>query len=262
VLAGLVGSWCAVLEFQSHLIFPVHAVAAAGPLPRSAERLSVRTPDGETLQGVHIPPAGPDASRTLILGFGGNAWNGQDAAEYLHELYPDHDVVVFHYRGYAPSTGSPSARALITDAPLVYDAAVERTKPARVVGVGFSIGTGIAAQLSAKRKLDGLILVTPFDSLKAVAQSMYPWLPIGPLFSHEIDAATPLRQRRLPVAIIGAEHDQIVPPERTEALRKVLPQLVFDRTIRHAGHNDIYARSDFQEAMRAALAKVSTGSAT
>jgi len=131
-----------------------------------------------------------------------------------------------------------------------------------VVGIGFSIGTGIAAQLSAKRKLDGLILVTPFDSLKAVAQSMYPWLPIGPLFVHEIDAATPLRERRLQVAIIGAEHDQIVPPERTEALRKVLPQLVFDRTIRRAGHNDIYARSDFQEAMRTALAKVSTGSAT
>ena len=66
---------------------------------------------------------------TLILGFGGNAWNGQDVAEYLHELFPDEDVVAFHYRGYAPSTGSPSAEALIADAPLVYDFAVERVKP-------------------------------------------------------------------------------------------------------------------------------------
>jgi len=32
---------------------------------------------------------------------------------------------------------------------------------------------------------------------------------------------------------------------------------VFDRTIRGAGHNDIYARSDFQETMREALAAVS-----
>jgi pimeloyl-ACP methyl ester carboxylesterase len=166
-------------------------------------------------------------------------------------------VVAFHYRGYAPSTGSPSAEALIADAPLAYDAAVAATKPARVLAVGFSIGTGIAAQLSASRKLDGLILVTPFDSLKAVAQSMYPWLPIGPMFGHEIDAAGPLSESDLPVAIIAAERDEIIPAKRTAALRKVIPHLVYDRTIGQAGHNDIYRRSDFHLSMREALAKLS-----
>lgn len=246
-----------MFEIQTSLIFPVDAVPAAGPLPPSAERLAVRTTGNDTLQGIRIPPDEPDASRTLILGFGGNGWNAQDVAEYLHELYPEHDVIAFHYRGYAPSTGSPSGEALIADAPLVYDAAVASLKPARIIGVGFSIGTGVAAQLSAKRKLDGLILVTPFDSLKAVAQSMYPWLPIGPFFSHEIDAATPLKGSHMPVAVIAAERDEIVPADRTNALRAGVPNLVFDRTVARAGHNDIYARSDFQEAMREALAAVS-----
>jgi len=85
---------------------------------------------------------------------------------------------------------------------------------------------------------------------------MYPWLPIGPLFAHEIDAAGPIRNSRVPVAIIAAEHDQIVPADRTAALRKVVPDLVYDRTIMRAGHNDIYARSDFQESMREALATI------
>ena len=246
-----------MFEFQNHLIFPVHAVARLGPLPPSADRLSVKTPDGEMLHGVHFPPDHPDDSKTLILGFGGNGWNGQDVAGYLHELYPEHDVIVFHYRGYRPSTGSPSAEALIADAPSVYDAAIKRVKSSRIIGVGFSIGTGVAAQLSAKRKLDGLILVTPFDSLKAVAQSMYPWFPIGPIFAHDIDAAGPLRNEKAPVAIVAAERDEIVAPERTEALRKALPKLAFDRTIKRAGHNDIYTRSDFHDAMREALAAVS-----
>lgn len=193
----------------------------------------------------------------MILGFGGNAWNGQDVAEYLHEMFPGHEVVAFHYRGYPPSTGSPSAKALIADAPLVYDAAVEKSEPKKVIAVGFSIGTGVAAQLSAARKLDGLILVTPFDSLKEVAQSIYPWLPIGPFFAHEIDATGPLSNSPVPVAIIAAERDEIVHKERTEALRKVVPNLVFDKTIARAGHNDIYARSDFHEAMREALHAVS-----
>lgn len=246
-----------MFKFQDHLIFPVHAVAKAGPLPPGAEPMSVGTPDGYTLRGVHISPNEPDASGTLLLGFGGNGWNAQDAAEYLHELYPEHEIVAFHYRGYAPSTGSPSAKALIADAPLVYDAAVELLKPKKVIGVGFSIGTGVAAQLGAKRNLHGLILVTPFDSLKAVAQSMFPWLPIGPFFGHEIDAVTPLGRGSAPVAIVAAERDEIVPAERTERLRKAVPNLLFDRTIARAGHNDIYARSDFHDAMREALAVVS-----
>ena len=245
-----------MFEFQSHLIFPVHAVPPAGPLPPRAERLSVRTIDGELLQGVRIPPDEPDASKTLILGFGGNAWNGQDVAEYLHELYPEHAVVAFHYRGYLPSTGTPSGEALIGDAPLVYDAAVQATQPARVIAVGFSIGTGVAAQLATSRKLDGLVLVTPFDSLKGVAQSLYPLLPIGPLFAHEIDAVGPLGKSHVPVAIIAAEQDEIVPAERTAALRDVIPNLVYDRIVARAGHNDIYARSDFHEAMREAQAAI------
>jgi pimeloyl-ACP methyl ester carboxylesterase len=245
-----------MFEFQSQLIFPVHAVPQPGPLPRGAERLSVRTPDGQMLQGVRIRASEPDHSRTLILGFGGNAWNGQDVAEYLHELYPEHDVITFHYRGYPPSTGAPSGEALIEDAPLIYEAAVDRTKPDRVVCVGFSIGTGIAAQLSSKRELDGLILVTPFDSLKAVAETIYPWLPIGPFFGHEINAADPLKTSRVPVSIIAADRDEIVPTARTDALRKIVPHLVFDRTIARAGHNDIYGRSEFHESMRKALAAV------
>jgi pimeloyl-ACP methyl ester carboxylesterase len=242
-----------MFEFQSSLIFPTHSVPPAGPLPPGAELLSLETPDGHRLVGTHIPANRRSRAKPLILGFGGNGWNGQDVAEYLHQVYPDHDLVVFHYRGYAPSTGSPSAEALLMDAPLVHDLVVARLKPKKVIGVGFSIGTAVAAQLSAARKLDGLVLVTPFDSLKAVAQSMFPWLPIGPFFSHEMDAAAALDANKVPVAIIAAEHDQIVPAERTDALRKRVANLVFDRTIAGAGHNDIYARSDFQRAMDDAL---------
>ena len=245
-----------MFDFQSSLIFPTHAVPSAGRLPAGAKRLTLKTADGATLAGIHIPPDEPASESRLLLGFGGNAWNGQDVAEYVHGLFPDADVVVFHYRGYAPSTGRPSAEALIADAPLVYDLAVTETKPKQIVAVGFSIGSAVAATLADARSLDGLILVTPFDSLRALAQGMYPWLPIGPFFEHQIDAAAALERSPVPVAVIAAGEDEIVQTDRTDALRARVKQLVFDRTITAAGHNDIYARSDFQEAMREALAAV------
>lgn len=242
---------------QADLLFPVHAVPRAGPLPPGAERLQVRTPDGETLHGVHIPPAASGAGdRTLLLGFGGNGWNGQEVATYLHGVFPDAHVVAFHYRGYRPSTGSPSSDALMSDAPLLFDEAVKRVRPERTVVIGFSIGTGVGASLARHRDLDGLILVTPFDSLKAVTQDLYPWLPVGPFFQHEMAAASYLTGNPVPVAVLAAGNDEIIPAARTDALRKRISNLAFDRSFGGAGHNDVYHRADFRDALQEALTAV------
>lgn len=246
-----------MIQFQASLLFPVHAVPPSGPLPPGAERLQLAAADGAMLHGVHLEPAAKgQGPKTLILGFGGNAWNGQEVATYLHGIFPEAHVVTFHYRGYRPSTGSPSAEALMADAPLALDEAVKRVGPDRVVAVGFSIGSGIAASLSRQRDLDGLILVTPFDSLRAVAQGLYPWLPIGPFFQHEMPAAEHLVGGTVPVAMLAAERDEIIASSRTEALRQRVPNLRFDRIIRGAGHNDIYHRADFQAALREGLTAV------
>ena len=242
---------------QADLLFPVHAVPSAGPLPAGAERLQVRTADGETLHGVHLPPAeGREGVRTLVLGFGGNGWNGQEVATYLHGVFPEAHVVAFHYRGYRPSTGSPSSDALMADAPLLFDEAVKRVQPQRTVVIGFSIGTGVGASLARHRELDGLILVTPFDSLKSVTQDLYPWLPVGPFFQHEMAAAEYLSGSKVPVAILAAERDEIIPQARTDGLRKRITNLAFDRSFAGAGHNDIYHRADFRASLDDALAAV------
>jgi hypothetical protein len=238
---------------QATLLFPRGMAGGALPLP-AAQRLTVDTPDGDRLHGVHLPPRAPaQVDRPLILGFGGNAWNAEAAAAYLAGLYPDAHIVAFHYRGYAPSTGKPSADALLSDALVVHDEVAARLKPARVVAVGFSIGSGVAARLASRRPLAGTILVTPFDSLKKVAQRHYPWLPVGLLFRHEMPVAEDLKQSRVPIAILSASRDTIIPPARADALREVVPNLVYDRTISGAGHNDLYDRLDFRQAMVEAL---------
>ena len=241
-----------MFDFQTQIMFPTHAVAPPGPLPRGTERHSIETADGDTLHGVHIPGR-TSGNPTLIVGFAGNAWNSEDAATFLHQLYADADIVAFHYRGYRPSTGSPSADALIADAPLVYDYAQELVEPKRTVAIGFSIGSGVAATLAKKRPLDGLILVTPFDSLKAVASGHYPFVPVGALFRHDIDAGAALKRSKVPTAIIAGADDSLIVPRRTDALRASVRNLVFDRTIRGAGHNDIYHHPRFHAAMHEAL---------
>ena len=248
---------CAFLFLaQTRLLFPVGQVGAAGPLPPAAERLEMQAASGERLRGLHIPPSRPVAERPLILGFGGNAWNADSMAALLAELYPEADIVTFHYRGYPPSEGRPSAAAMQADALEIVDFARARFPSRRVIAIGFSIGSGVAASLAAHRSVDGLILVTAFDSLGRVAAGQFPWLPVRLLFRNDLDPAENLARSRIPVALIAAGRDGLVLPERTEALRRALPHLVFDRIIPAADHNSIYRDPAFAPAMREALVRV------
>lgn len=238
---------------QDRMLFPG---TPGGRLPTGAERLVLDAPDGTRLEGVHLAPSKPGGKAPVLIGFGGNAWSAHDMADYLRELYPQADVIAFNYRGYAPSRGRAGADAMVADAPLIHNLAATRFPGRPIVAIGFSVGTGVAAGLARDRDLGGLILVTPFDSLGRVASDHYPWVPVRLLFRHPMPVSDWLSRTRVPVALIGAGSDTLIPPARTEALRRSLPNPIFDRTIAGAGHNDIYRRGDFQAAMRAALARI------
>ncbi len=241
---------------QTSIFFPARIVPPAGPLPRGAERIELTAPDGVRLEGVLIPASRPAVDRVAILGFAGNASNAAGIAELLASIYPEHPVIAFHYRGYQPSGGTPSAAALLEDAPLLYDWSRQRLRAERMAVVGISIGSGVAAGLAARRPIDGLVLVTPFDSLEAVAGERFPWLPVSLLIRHKLPSADFLRTSPVPVAIVAAERDGVVPPARTAALAAAIRNLVHNVTLPGTRHNDIAYHPAFRQEMRAALAAV------
>ena len=246
---------------QTWLLFPT-ALAGVGrvQLPASSHLLKVKTPDGETLVGVRIPSADSkgEAAATL-LGFGGNAMCADSMALTLHCLFPHRDVVVFNYRGYAPSTGAPSAKAVLSDSLMIFDRLQQARASQDIIAVGFSLGTAIAAYLARHRLVTGLTLVTPFDSLEALARELYWWAPVGLLLRHRMPTLEFVRGALAPTAVIVADHDKVVPARRSAPLRRAVSNLVFARTI-DAGHNDLYDHPDFAEAMREALAAIEAAS--
>lgn len=241
---------------QTALIFPRWAMVGTAPaLPPEARRLTVRAETGETLIGIDLPAIDPLPEAPVILGFGGNAWPAEALALYLRQALPGHRVVVFHYRGYGPSEGRPSAHALLGDAFAVHDS-LAADGAGSVVALGLSIGAGPAAHLAAGRDLAGVILVTPFDSLTELARSHYPWAPVRWLLRHRMDVAGDLAQVRAPVALIAAGRDTIVPAARTAPLRGAARNLVLDAVIDSAGHNDLYDHPDFLAALREAVGRI------
>jgi uncharacterized protein len=258
VILGVAAIYLALLSAvylaQTWLLFPTQLARSGRPLlPLSAERLEIGLRSGERLSGVRISRDTEGAP--LLLGFGGNAWNAENVALYLHDLFPNAEVVAFHYRGYRPSTGRPSAEALLADTLQIFDH-LEPRRACHVVAVGFSIGSSVAAYLAQHRPLAGLILVTPFDSLEALAREHYWWAPVGLLLCHQMPTIDFIRHTSLPTAFIAAGRDVVVPLRRSEPLRLAIPNLIFDRRITDAGHNDLYDHPAFKGAMHEALARI------
>jgi len=261
-LAALYAATIAAMYFvQTWLLFPTALLGAAQvELPASAQRLQVNTPDGESLVGVRLPSeqGGPEGAATLV-GFGGNATNADTVALTLHWLFPHRHVVAFSYRGYAPSTGRPSAQDLLSDSLVIFDSLRQARTTQEVIAVGFSLGSAIATYLARSRPVTGVILVTPFDSLEALARDLYWWAPVRLLLRHHMPTIEFVRELSAPTALIIAEHDKTVPARRSAPLRRAIRNLTLERTV-DAGHNDIYDHPAFAEAMREALATIEAAS--
>ena len=73
------------------------------------------------------------------------------------------------------------------------------------------------------------------------------------LLRHHMRPIDDLHASRTPVAIIAAEHDTLIPPAHAAALAEAVPNLVSNRIIPGAGHNDIYQNPQFRAAMIDAL---------
>lgn len=238
---------------QERLIFPgwgFQTVVASGLGP-AGERVTLEREDGVTLVGGLIRARAP--TRGLLLVFTGNAEDTDWRLRQVGVAFPDFDVAGFFYRGFGPSEGRPSQAALVADAVAIHDRLVAELQPPRVLAAGFSIGTGVAAQLARERPLHGALLVTPFDSLVAVAAQLHPYAPVRPLLRHPFDSAGALALLDLPVAVIGARQDQVIPIARTQKLIEALRRPVLIEWVEDADHVSIYSHAGYPALFRSAM---------
>lgn len=198
--------------------------------------------EGETLRVLTRPA---DSDRALIL-FGGNA---DDVSSYLGSFaaaLPKENLYLVNYRGYSGSSGEPSEEALFADALAVYDHVNERF--ANVSVVGRSLGTGVAVYLSSMRKVDKLILLTPYDSIENVAKSHFPLFPISLLLKDKFDSASRVKDVTAQTLILVADNDQTIPRESTDNLIRRFPtEKVTVKILKNTTHDSITSGSEYTD---------------
>src|SRR5207302_8454981 len=88
----------------------------------------------------------------------------------------------------------------------------------RILAFGRSLGSGVAVHLAAERKLEGIVLVAPFDSMVHVGRRHYPFLPVDWFLKHRFDSLSLAPRLTTPLLCIVATHDQAIPAEHAQRL--------------------------------------------
>jgi pimeloyl-ACP methyl ester carboxylesterase len=204
--------------------------------------------DGARLQGWLLNGGQTKA----LLYYGGNAESVEYNLDQFRSLLPDYSVYLIPYRGYGPSSGSPSEKKLYTDALQVYDAV--QGQYAEVALMGRSLGSGVATFVASRREVTRLVLVTPYDSIENLAQSIYWMFPVRWLLWDKYRSLERVADISASTTVIYAERDEVIPEVRTLSLVQAFdgraPRVV---SVTGAGHNNISVFPQYGLALRQAL---------
>lgn len=229
------------LERQS-LYFPLREIEAnPSMIGLHYEDVTVRTGDGIQICGWYVPADTPRATVLFFHGNGGNIGHRLEKIRMLNQL--DLGVLIFDYRGYGASGGSPSEKGLYDDAVTMYTYLVKERDipPGTVIAYGESLGGAVAVDLARTYELGGVIIEGGFTSVKDMAKRVLPFVPSF-FYKTEYNSLKKIRDVRAPLLVVHSDDDEIVPFHHGERLYNAAREpKEFVRL--QGGHNDAFLLS-------------------
>ena len=234
------------------------------PTPLPADEPLVSDPD-VLEEWIEVPGARLSAAqlrlpnpRGVVFFLHGNSGNLRDCLVDIDAFRQvDFDVVMFDYRGYGKSSSCIESEAqLRSDVAAVWAHYGPQYEGKRIVIAGQSLGTALAPGLSAElcaagRAPDLTLLVSPYSSMRALADELYPWVP-RQVLRYPLHTAEHAARLKGPLMLIHGDKDELIGIHHSHALRTAAPaaQLL---CVEGAGHGDVHKFPSFRKALHGAL---------
>lgn len=197
---------------QRQLIFHPQRIAESALQAKMKEAFADRAllwP--ETGAIVIEPTAGPARGTALV--FHGNGGLNLERAYYVDPLGErGYRVILAEYPGYGIRDGEMGEASLVDDALHLYAQTSHRFH-GPILLVGESLGSGVVAQLVLRlnaKPLAGLLLITPFASMRRTADLAFSPLPVGLLVRDPFDSVAALAHYTGRCALLIARKDEVV----------------------------------------------------
>ena len=240
---------------QNALLFHPQPLPVAVPSPPAgwrAEPIALERPGDVTVRGWLVVPPGTPAR--AVAYFGGNAEEVSWLVAHA-DRFGARAVALVNYRGFGESGGKPAEEALVGDALALFDALSARPDiRGGIAAMGRSLGAGIAVRLAAARPVDRVVLVSPYDSIEAVASHYFPSALVRAVIADRYDAKAHAPALRVPMLAVVAGGDEVVPVERSKRLHDAWGGPKRWLELPGAGHNDLQDHAPFWRGIDAFLA--------
>jgi len=231
LLAGLAAAVLALPVtgacMQTSMIFPA---PAQGRPPAYPDNL-FRTPEAAFLyfQG-----------KKVVAYFHGNGEDLADSIPMISLLRSlGMGVLAVEYPGYGIAGGRPSERGAYAaaESALGWLRAERGVGSERVILLGQSLGSGVAAEMARRGLGTRLVLISPFTSIPDMARRIIPFFPAR-FVRHRFDTLSKAPAISMPVLVIHGTEDEVVPFSMGERLSHAFPhaQLV---VVPEGRHNDL-----------------------
>lgn len=239
-----VGHWAgrlvSPLTFEESLVFqPRQAPDGDWTLEPGTEDAWFQSPTGGKLHGWFAAPEHPRAVVLFLHGNTGNVTYFKNYARLFREKL-NAAVLVFDYRGYGKSEGTPSEVGVLDDARAARRWLAGRcgVRESDVVLVGHSLGGGVAVDLAARDGARALVLWSTFTSLPDVAKSHVPLLPVRTVMRNRLDSLAKIHDYHGPLLQTHGDADRVVPYELGEKLFAAANEPKKFVRVPGGGHND------------------------
>ena len=226
---------------KSILYFPAYDLPTEQLL--QSENLQYWKPQDGCYYGFISQPQ--KALGTIIL-FHGNAGTAHNRNYYSRALtHKGYRVLLAEYPGYGNRKGKPSEKTFVTDARKIVNLVHEHyDEPIYLWGE--SLGSGVVAATVADSSLPvaGIVLITPWDSLANLAQSIYWYFPVRWLLLDKYNSIKNLQSYQGKVAVLVAQKDEVIPFEFGLNLYKSIETEKKLWAFENAGHNNFPVKPD------------------
>jgi pimeloyl-ACP methyl ester carboxylesterase len=246
------GAWWMIEGFVRQSLYPAPPVRVPAPPPAPLLEVPLRAA-GEAVSAWWLPPSRPGAAVTLMLhGNGENLETMRQGGTFAELGALGLGVLAIDYPGYGRSGGTPGETANVAAAEAAWEwlAAHHGDRPRAVLG--WSLGAAVAARLAAGRhreSVDGVVLLSPWDTLHSVAALHFPSWLVSTVLSERYDTLEAAAHIVAPVLVVHGAQDAIIPVDLGRRVHAALPATSRWLEVRHAGHNDLLARPEPWQAM-------------
>lgn len=247
-LAVLLGALVAFAQFvrRTSMFFPDRYPAGNWEL-RGAQDQWITTSDGVRLHGWLFRATDPNAP--LLIYFHGNAGNITERGPRGVELTRRGvSALIFDWRGYGRSEGSPSESRLFKDAEAAYAFALKLVPKERIALYGESLGGPYAAWIAKTHGARCLVLDSTFPSLRELGNALYSPLPLGLSAPFALRTCDWVNDSHVRTLVMHSHHDDVIPFRLGESLYdglRVQKKLIASEVQGHCAIEEYDAVADF-----------------